>query len=337
MQTRWCGTSPQQLHSLHLHHLSQYQHPACTFFATINVSARDRLALSYACAPAQHVSCSPDCHCFWTLLAAASLTHRSGPLTLVCLAGGTQINLSTNTFDPSSQPSSLTVRVQRPATHASSDDVVALYVHPSDPRSTLPITWQNLTVSSFGYPATGSGSVTFRLLNFRHNFIVRLVGNGTFSPVVLAESVVIQNTNPNLPGQVHLALHADGSSVVVQWVSGSPAPQQLLYGNTSVQFTNLSPAGSAGNTHARQYSSTTGGAAVVASTSRSYDRRMMCGDPATTFGFIHPGYMHTAVIPSADVGYNRLLHYRCETIATTATGCRAIVCRPAAVSTCCSR
>ncbi|KAF6260686.1 Metallo-dependent phosphatase-like protein [Scenedesmus sp. NREL 46B-D3] len=49
---------------------------------------------------------------------------------------------------------------------------------------------------------------------------------------------------------------------------------------------------------------------AVLSTVRSYDREMMCGEPATTFGFSHPGYMHTAVIPSTDAGYSRQLHYR---------------------------
>uniref|UniRef100_A0A383W7I1 Purple acid phosphatase C-terminal domain-containing protein n=1 Tax=Tetradesmus obliquus TaxID=3088 RepID=A0A383W7I1_TETOB len=49
---------------------------------------------------------------------------------------------------------------------------------------------------------------------------------------------------------------------------------------------------------------------MVLSTVRSYDRGMMCGEPATTFGFIHPGYMHTAVMPGREIGYNRRVHYR---------------------------
>jgi hypothetical protein len=204
------------------------------------------------------------------------------------------------------------VHVQRPSSGASAEDVVALYTHPSAARSILPVIWRNLTASDSSYPATGSSSVTFKLLNFRQNFIVRLVGNGTFSPVVLAESAVIKNTNPDVPGQVHLALHEDGSSVVVQWVSGSAVPQQLRYSSTAVHLADLSSASSTGSTPDRQYSSTTGGAAAVLSTARSYDRGMMCGEPATTFGFMHPGYMHTAVIPGTDVGYNRLLHYRYE-------------------------
>ncbi|WIA33189.1 hypothetical protein OEZ86_006336 [Tetradesmus obliquus] len=256
-----------------------------------------------------------------SVTSSAARAHSAKRLLLVKdvnldLAGTTQIVLSTNTFNPGSQPASVTVRVQRPSSKASSDDVIALYTHPSDPRSTLPITWQNLTASSPAYPATGSGSVTFQLLNFRQNFIFRLVGNNTFSPVVLAESAVIKNTNPDAPGQIHLALHADGSSVVVQWVSGSAAPQQLQYSDAASHLTGGAPplASNPVNTLAAAtshlYSGADSGALMVLSTVRSYDRGMMCGEPATTFGFIHPGYMHTAVIPGREIGYNRRVHYR---------------------------
>jgi hypothetical protein len=204
--------------------------------------------------------------------------------------------------------------VQRPARKASSDDIIALYTHPSDPRATLPVTWRNPTASSPSYPATGSGSVTFQLLNFRQNFIFRLVGNNSFSPVVLAESAVIKNTKPNLPGQVHLALHADGSSIVVQWVSGSAAPQQLQYSDSADHLTGDPSTSDAENKLAAAashlYNSADSGALVVLCTVRSYDRGMMCGEPATTFGFIHPGYMHNAVIPGRELGHNQRVHYR---------------------------
>jgi hypothetical protein len=323
---------------LHLQHLSQQQQQGLHILNTLSGLKHDLFVLLYHVRVHLHSNCRANCHrCpVHMLINLPRFAHCSQ--LLLRLAGSTQVTLNITTFNPSSQPAGLTVRVQRPATHASSDDIVALYIHPSDPRSTIPITWQNLTASSPSYPDTGSGSVTFRLLNFRQDFIVRLVGNGTFSPVVLAESAVVKNTKINLPGQVHLALHADGSSVVVQWVSGSAAPQQLQYSSTAVHLADLSPAaGSTGTTHARQYSSTTTGAAVVVSTARSYDRGMLCGEPATTFGFIHPGYMHTAVIPGTDAGHNRRLHYRCDTTASAATGCRACVVNLAAVTACCSR
>jgi hypothetical protein len=226
--------------------------------------------------------------------------------------------LSTTTFNPDSQPASVTVRVQRPAAKASSDDVLALYTHSSNPRFTLPITWRNLTANSPSYPVTSSSSVIFQLKNFRQNFIFRLIGNNTFSPVVLAESAVIKNTNPSAPGQVHLALHADGSSIVVQWISGSAAPQLLQYSKTAAHITSSSAAAYPDNApnpaseqqSAQHYGGKDSGAMIVLSTVRSYDRNMMCGEPATTLGFIHPGYMHTAVIPGRELGYNRRMHYR---------------------------
>lgn len=190
------------------------------------------------------------------------------------------------------------VTVRRPAHRANVDDIVALYTHPTDPKATVPVTWRKITAESPAYPKTGSGTVTFKLVNFRQNFIFRLLENGTFSPVVLAESAVMKNAIPNAPGQVHLALHADGRSIVVQWVSGSRTPQLLQY----------RPVTQSGLT--MQNIAKDAKAIVLVSTSRTYNQGMMCGAPATTFGFITPGFLHAAVIPGGDMRHNQQLQYR---------------------------
>jgi hypothetical protein len=48
----------------------------------------------------------------------------------------------------------------------------------------------------------------------------------------------------------------------------------------------------------------------VASTSMTYTADMMCGVPANSFGFLDPGHLHTAVIPSSHVGHGKRLYYR---------------------------
>jgi hypothetical protein len=48
----------------------------------------------------------------------------------------------------------------------------------------------------------------------------------------------------------------------------------------------------------------------VASSSMVYSRDMMCGEPADSFGFLDPGFLHTAAIPASEVGHGRKLYYR---------------------------
>lgn len=181
--------------------------------------------------------------------------------------------------------------------------LLALYPSPSDPTLTVPFTFVNISSASASYTKTGKAFVPLKLLNFRSpGFVLRLVSNGTFYPVILAESSVITNTIINSPGQVHLAQHADGQSVVVQWVSGSSSPQQLHYSTKAWTSQNTSSSGSkARNDFVRS----------VVSISLTYSQDMMCGEPANSFGFMHPGFLHTAVIPAGDVGHGRKLYYRC--------------------------
>jgi hypothetical protein len=42
----------------------------------------------------------------------------------------------------------------------------------------------------------------------------------------------------------------------------------------------------------------------------TYTAEMMCGQPASGFGFLEPGFLHRAVIPGRDVGHDRKLYYR---------------------------
>ena len=270
--------------------------------------------------------------------------------------------------------------------------LLALYPSPSDQTQTIPFTFLNISKASPSYAATGRATVQIKLLNLRSpGFVLRLVSNSTFpstsTPLVLAESAVITNAIPFAPGQVHLAQHADGQSIVVQWVSGSDAPQQLHYStvNWRLQHTSSSsssipstpstsgspsnpshPSGSSssdannpslstrqqqrrrnfvdsrvrwrGSWHSSgsdaSSPSTPGNPSnptkpnnpshpsstnrqlgrdfvhSVASSSVTYTAEMMCGQPASGFGFFEPGFVHSAAIPGRDVGHDRKLYYR---------------------------
>jgi hypothetical protein len=280
-----------------------------------------------------------DAHRFFS-----AITSHATPLSLcvasyMLTAGSGQItwvSVQDNSNPQHSHAKTLTQTNNPNSSSSSSSDcrshLVALYPHPSDPSTTVPFTFVNVSSTSPEYCKSGKASVPIKLLNFRApGIVLRLVSNGTFYPVVLAESAVISNSIPNTPGQIHLALHADGQSIVVQWVSGSRDPQQLQYSSAgttsrtaqavqdekSQQYSTTSitwpPSGTSTRSSSGSSSSKdTQGPQIwtVASSSITYTSGMMCGVPAHSFGFLDPGYLHSAVIPAAHVGHQQQLHYR---------------------------
>jgi hypothetical protein len=128
---------------------------------------------------------------------------------------------------------------------------------------------------------------------------------------------VITNAIINVPGQVHLAQHADGQSVVVQWVSGSNSPQQLHY--STIKWTSQTGIPSSSSSSSNGSKAHKDIVHSVASSSLTYSQDMMCGEPANSFGFLDPGYLHTAVIPAGDVGHGKKLYYRY--VGATECGC----------------
>jgi dipeptidyl aminopeptidase/acylaminoacyl peptidase len=245
----------------------------------------------------------------------------------------TWVSVQHNSNPHHSHASTLTQTTLPSSSGSSSSDcrshLLALYPSPSDPSTTVPFTFVNVSNTIPDYCKTGKAFVPLKLLNFRTpGFVLHLVSNGTFYPVILAESAVISNSIANAPGQIHLALHADGQSIVVQWVSGSRDPQQLQYSRTgstsrtaqavqdeaSRQYSGASikwppseastRSSSSGKDKRQQQTRT------VQSSSTTYTSDMMCGVPANSFGFLDPGYLHSAVIPAAHIGHQQQLHYR---------------------------
>jgi hypothetical protein len=193
-----------------------------------------------------------------------------------------QLKLNITVFTENGQ--SVSVAVQNLQPHR--DDLVALYAPAdADPRTVVPINWVNVTRISPSYLSSGSAELPFKLLNFRAPFVFRLLKNGTFYPIVVAESPQIANSISTAPSQVHLALHADGDSMVAQWISGSSMSQKLSFWTKTLR-------------------------GVTQSSSISYTSDMMCGAPATTFGYISPGYIHRALIPLKTLPPNTRVSYQ---------------------------
>ena len=193
-----------------------------------------------------------------------------------------QLQLNSTVFTASGQGVSVTVQTLQP----DKDDLVALYAAAdTDPGTIAPINWVNITRTAPSYLSSGSAELAFKLLNYRTPFIFRLIKNGTFFPVVVAESPRIENTVWKAPSQIHLALHADGTSVVAQWISGSSSKQQLSYWTQSTRGT-------------------------TQSSSITYTPDMMCGAPATSFGYISPGFIHRALIPLQTLPPNTPVSYQ---------------------------
>jgi hypothetical protein len=209
-----------------------------------------------------------------------------------------RIQLSTTDMVTNGQSVVVTVSgVHRP--HVS--DILALYAGATAAvQETIPVYWNSVAPSNPDYVTTGSARMTFRLLNFRQDFIVRLLRNTTTPPVtVRGESSVITNHLKEQPSQVHLALHADGSSMVAQWNSGSQEPQTVQYNTLGVGL----PTRAAGWQAA---------AAVkqAASAVLTYTADMLCGKSASGAGWLDPGYMHQALIPLASFPPNTRVYYR---------------------------
>ncbi|KAI8476656.1 MAG: Metallo-dependent phosphatase-like protein [Monoraphidium minutum] len=158
-------------------------------------------------------------------------------------------------------------------------DMVAVYAPPTaDPTRTVPLAWLTITHASPEYTETGAGSVVFTLSNHRADMVFRLLRNGTNLPgqgdiIVEGRSPVVKNALRDAPTQGHLALDATGR-YLVQWVSGSRAPQTVQWGPSPGALGSAAP-----------------------STTVTYTKSQMCGTPANGTGWLDPGFMHTAAIP----------------------------------------
>lgn len=95
----------------------------------------------------------------------------------------------------------------------------------------------------------------------------------------LAASPVVQFSNYNEPTQIHLALSSDETAVRVMFVTRDPLRSQVRFGEDGDEL---------GNT--------------VDATSVTYSQIDMCDEPASSYGWRSPGYIHNVVMGGLNPG-----------------------------------
>lgn len=138
-----------------------------------------------------------------------------------------------------------------------------------------PIKYQYANYTSPNYKNTGKASLKLQLINQRSDFSFALFSGGLVNPKLVAVSNSVAFANPNAPVYPRLAQGKVWNEMTVTWTSGygindaAPFIEWGLKGGDKVR----SPAGTL-----------------------TFDRRSMCGAPASTVGWRDPGYIHTSFL-----------------------------------------
>lgn len=152
---------------------------------------------------------------------------------------------------------------------------------PESPRAfppllcTAPIKFQYANHSNSQYMESGKGKMKLQLINQRSDFSFALFTGGVFNPKLVAVSNAIAFANPKAPVYPRLAQGKKWNEMTVTWTSGygideaEPFVEWGSIGGEKIQ----SPAGTL-----------------------TFHRNSMCGAPARTVGWRHPGFVHTAFL-----------------------------------------
>ncbi|XP_021756777.1 probable inactive purple acid phosphatase 1 isoform X2 [Chenopodium quinoa] len=137
---------------------------------------------------------------------------------------------------------------------------------------TAPIKYQFANFSNPKYVQTGRGSLKLHLINQRADFSFALFTGGLLSPKLVAVSNVVAFANPKAPVYPRLAQGKSWDEMTVTWTSGYGIDEAIPVVEWGLQGEKktISPAGTL-----------------------TFDRRSMCGAPASTVGWRDPGYIHT--------------------------------------------
>eukprot|EP01119_Soliformovum_irregulare_P023845 TRINITY_DN841_c0_g2_i1.p1 TRINITY_DN841_c0_g2~~TRINITY_DN841_c0_g2_i1.p1 ORF type:complete len:310 (-),score=64.30 TRINITY_DN841_c0_g2_i1:36-965(-) len=163
--------------------------------------------------------------------------------------------------------------------HPSHEDWVGVYTPDVAAFTTkVPTRWQKCEESP-DFKKTGAGSLRFRLINLRADFIIGLFSNGTDYPILKAYSKPVSFANPNQPMQGHLALTHDPTEMRLSWGGGGNIANYVKWGTSSKSYSHM----------------------ALANTS-TYTVDQMCGSPAKDIGWISPGPLHTALMTGLSPG-----------------------------------
>uniref|UniRef100_A0A804LQW5 Purple acid phosphatase n=1 Tax=Zea mays TaxID=4577 RepID=A0A804LQW5_MAIZE len=160
-------------------------------------------------------------------------------------------------------------------------DFSAAICEPENPRQSppvlcsAPIKYQFATFKNDGYNKTGKGYLKLQLINQRGDFSFALFSGGLLKPKLIAVSNKVAFANPKAPVYPRLAQGKSWNEMTVTWTSGYDITEAVPF----VEW---------GEKGGRRFLAPAG--------TLTFDRNSMCGAPARTVGWRHPGYIHTSYL-----------------------------------------
>ncbi|VAI13938.1 unnamed protein product [Triticum turgidum subsp. durum] len=140
---------------------------------------------------------------------------------------------------------------------------------------TAPIKYQFAKFKNDGYSKSGKGYLKLQLINQREDFSFALFSGGLLKPKLIAVSNKVTFVNPKAPVYPRLAQGKSWNEMTVTWTSGYDIKEAVPF----VEW---------GEKGGRRFLSPAG--------TLTFDRNSMCGAPARTVGWRHPGYIHTSYL-----------------------------------------
>lgn len=184
------------------------------------------------------------------------------------------------------------VNVEIQSLNASQDDWIGVFspakfnssTCPAEPGNTRqekplicssPIKYQYANYSDASYTNSGKTTLRFQLINQRSDFSFALFSGGLENPKLIAVSNVVSFANPKAPVYPRLSQGKTWNEMAVTWTSGYDIDEALPFVEWGLKnrHQTRSPAGTL-----------------------TFSRNDMCGAPARTFGWRHPGYIHTSFL-----------------------------------------
>jgi len=157
------------------------------------------------------------------------------------------------------------------------NDVVALYLSngaPVDPTTQDPFVYVYPALISKADWLLGRGSYRFYIVNHRVDVIVAYLRGKSYLDADVLGSLTLNQTTPNIPMQVNMAVTRDPSAYRVTWHTGSQlAGCSARWGTSRTALVN-----------------------AVNSTTSTYTRSDLCGQTAGGRGWASPGAIHSAVM-----------------------------------------
>ncbi|KJE91696.1 hypothetical protein CAOG_02793 [Capsaspora owczarzaki ATCC 30864] len=152
------------------------------------------------------------------------------------------------------------------------DDWIALYTPlPSNLSAIVPVKFKMCTISPT-HLSSGSGSLTFTLINMRDSNSFVFFRGGLTAPVAVAQTDPVEFESYDIPMHPHLAITDNPSEMSLMWTSRKAAMPIALLGTSTTSVTTTFNA-----------------------TTTSYSASDMCGEPATSYGYRPAGLIHTVI------------------------------------------